>query len=101
MPQFLNKDIKELIWRMMTVDPSKRITIQEIKENPWFRSNNSDIIQMPSPFVEDIVSRILIFSVHFTSEERANVGFRFHRTRARNTSFVDRRRSIDKDRDRS
>eukprot|EP01114_Cavostelium_apophysatum_P019936 TRINITY_DN6557_c0_g1_i1.p1 TRINITY_DN6557_c0_g1~~TRINITY_DN6557_c0_g1_i1.p1 ORF type:complete len:611 (-),score=181.84 TRINITY_DN6557_c0_g1_i1:474-2306(-) len=54
MPQFLHKDVKDLIWRMMTVDPSKRITIAEIKENPWFRSNNSEILLAPSHTIEEI-----------------------------------------------
>ena len=47
MPQFLHKDIKDLLWKMLTVDPTKRITIAEIKEHPWYKShiNNS----LPTP----------------------------------------------------
>ncbi len=40
MPQFLHKDIKDLIWKMLTVDPSKRITIAEIKEHPWYKTHS-------------------------------------------------------------
>ncbi|PRP84551.1 hypothetical protein PROFUN_05886 [Planoprotostelium fungivorum] len=47
MPPFLHKDVKELLWKMLTVDPTKRFTIAQIKENSWFNSNRSVIpIQM-------------------------------------------------------
>jgi serine/threonine protein kinase len=36
-PQFLSKDSKELISRMLCVDPSKRITIDEVKLHPWLQ----------------------------------------------------------------
>eukprot|EP01112_Ceratiomyxa_fruticulosa_P005304 TRINITY_DN1591_c0_g1_i1.p1 TRINITY_DN1591_c0_g1~~TRINITY_DN1591_c0_g1_i1.p1 ORF type:complete len:757 (+),score=155.94 TRINITY_DN1591_c0_g1_i1:1797-4067(+) len=39
MPQFLPKDAQDLITRMLTVDPSKRITMAEIKTHPWFNSD--------------------------------------------------------------
>eukprot|EP01117_Protostelium_nocturnum_P007147 TRINITY_DN2563_c0_g1_i1.p1 TRINITY_DN2563_c0_g1~~TRINITY_DN2563_c0_g1_i1.p1 ORF type:complete len:473 (-),score=82.78 TRINITY_DN2563_c0_g1_i1:117-1535(-) len=44
MPPVLHKDIKDLIWKMLVVDPTKRITISQIKENSWFRSNH---LEMP------------------------------------------------------
>jgi len=43
MPPFLHKDIKDLLWKMLVVDPSKRITMQEIKQNIWFNSNRATI----------------------------------------------------------
>jgi serine/threonine protein kinase len=43
MPQFLHKDVKDLLWKMLTVDPSKRITVAEIKEHPWYKSHFSTI----------------------------------------------------------
>lgn len=43
MPQFLHKDVKDLITRMLVVDPSKRITITQIKEHPWFKSNALEV----------------------------------------------------------
>jgi serine/threonine protein kinase len=36
MPQYLHKDVRDLITRMLTVDPAKRITLPEIKAHPWF-----------------------------------------------------------------
>eukprot|EP01102_Stenamoeba_stenopodia_P001256 TRINITY_DN11084_c0_g1_i1.p1 TRINITY_DN11084_c0_g1~~TRINITY_DN11084_c0_g1_i1.p1 ORF type:complete len:471 (-),score=100.11 TRINITY_DN11084_c0_g1_i1:82-1494(-) len=38
MPQYLHKDIKDILNRMLTVDPAKRITLKEIKEHNFYRS---------------------------------------------------------------
>jgi len=57
MPHFLNKDVKDLIWRMLTVDPSNRISLNEIKEHPWFKSNqSSDMMDISSFPFESIPS---------------------------------------------
>lgn len=37
MPDFLSNEAKDLIHRMLQVDPSKRITVYEIKNHPWIR----------------------------------------------------------------
>mmetsp|Transcript_25549 Transcript_25549/g.42029 ORF Transcript_25549/g.42029 Transcript_25549/m.42029 type:complete len:657 (-) Transcript_25549:589-2559(-) len=37
MPAHLDNDAKDLVWRMLTVDPTKRITIEGIKQHPWFQ----------------------------------------------------------------
>eukprot|EP01105_Mastigella_eilhardi_P009692 TRINITY_DN2283_c0_g1_i4.p1 TRINITY_DN2283_c0_g1~~TRINITY_DN2283_c0_g1_i4.p1 ORF type:complete len:454 (+),score=98.83 TRINITY_DN2283_c0_g1_i4:648-2009(+) len=42
MPQHLPKDVKDLIQRMLCVQPAHRITIQGIKSHPWFKSNGQD-----------------------------------------------------------
>ena len=39
MPKQLPKSAKDLLWRMLTVDPTKRITVREIKKHPFFLSN--------------------------------------------------------------
>ena len=49
MPQTLPNEIKELLSSMLTVDPTKRITISQIKQNSWFQSNNMIILRFPSP----------------------------------------------------
>jgi len=57
MPHFLNKDVKDLIRRMLTVDPSNRISLNEIKEHPWFKSNqSSDMMDISSFPFESIPS---------------------------------------------
>lgn len=43
MPAFLPKEAQDLITKMITVDVTKRITMQGIKEHAWFNSNS------PSP----------------------------------------------------
>jgi len=39
MPSHLTGMAKDLISRMLTVDPLKRITIKEIRQHPWFQVN--------------------------------------------------------------
>ncbi|CAO0801897.1 unnamed protein product [Mucor circinelloides] len=39
MPSYLSSDTKALLTSMLVVDPLKRITIQEIRKNPWFNKN--------------------------------------------------------------
>jgi serine/threonine protein kinase len=36
-PSYLTGDVKDLIQRMLAMDPEKRITIPEIKRHPWWR----------------------------------------------------------------
>ncbi|KYR01005.1 putative protein serine/threonine kinase [Tieghemostelium lacteum] len=39
MPPYIHKDAQDLLTKMLTVDPSKRISIKEIKQHSWFNSN--------------------------------------------------------------
>ena len=39
MPPFLHRDVKDLISRMLVVDPDKRISMDEIREHPWYTTN--------------------------------------------------------------
>lgn len=48
MPDF-PPDIKDLISRMLTVDPNKRISLAEIKEHPAFRQGIPQFYTFPSP----------------------------------------------------
>lgn len=56
MPQFLPKDVKDLLWKMMTVDPSKRATIEDVKRHPWFLSNSRELPKFKR--VEELVNVI-------------------------------------------
>lgn len=38
MPQYLHKDIKDILSRMLTVDPKQRIRMHEIREHNFFKS---------------------------------------------------------------
>ncbi|KAK8882704.1 Serine/threonine-protein kinase brsk1 [Tritrichomonas musculus] len=48
MPEFPD-DIKDLISRMLTVDPNKRISLAQIKEHPAFRQGIPQFYTFPSP----------------------------------------------------
>ena len=38
-PKTISIDCRELIRSLLTIDPEKRITIEKIKNNPWFKSS--------------------------------------------------------------
>eukprot|EP01125_Pyxidicula_operculata_P003308 TRINITY_DN138_c0_g1_i1.p1 TRINITY_DN138_c0_g1~~TRINITY_DN138_c0_g1_i1.p1 ORF type:complete len:399 (-),score=75.67 TRINITY_DN138_c0_g1_i1:79-1275(-) len=38
MPPYLPKDLQDLIYKMMNLDPKNRITIPEIRKHPWWNS---------------------------------------------------------------
>ncbi|KAJ6254063.1 protein kinase [Anaeramoeba flamelloides] len=48
-PKTLTSLQKDLIKRMLTVDPEKRITIEEIKKHPWFNLNLPKQYTHPKP----------------------------------------------------
>ncbi|KAI8099229.1 kinase-like domain-containing protein [Halteromyces radiatus] len=52
MPSFLSPETKYLLTSMLVVDPLKRITIQEIRQNPWFNTNLPDYLR-PLPQTEE------------------------------------------------
>ncbi|KAI9306879.1 kinase-like domain-containing protein [Cunninghamella echinulata] len=45
MPKDLSPEAKSLLASMLVVDPLKRITIQEIRQNPWFNKNLPDYLK--------------------------------------------------------
>eukprot|EP00026_Physarum_polycephalum_P008250 Phypoly_transcript_08330.p1 GENE.Phypoly_transcript_08330~~Phypoly_transcript_08330.p1 ORF type:complete len:405 (+),score=47.97 Phypoly_transcript_08330:279-1493(+) len=50
MPPWLTQGSKSLISRLLVVDPSKRITIDDIKNDVWFKVNNeTPALLIPSP----------------------------------------------------
>lgn len=49
MPSFLSDDVKDLIMRMLAMDPDKRIKIKEIKRHPWWRNMEKIMIQKNIP----------------------------------------------------
>ncbi|KAJ3445548.1 serine/threonine-protein kinase brsk2-like protein [Anaeramoeba flamelloides] len=52
-PEFLQENEKDLIQKMLIVDPKKRITIQEIKKHPWFTYNFPPKYVPPLPPIND------------------------------------------------
>lgn len=41
MPSFLPEDVKDLISRMLCLDPGIRITLRDIKKHPWWKKMNA------------------------------------------------------------
>lgn len=47
MPTFLSPEAQDLISRILTTDPQKRITIPEIKLHPWFNLQTQTLSKLP------------------------------------------------------
>ncbi|PKI72143.1 hypothetical protein CRG98_007462 [Punica granatum] len=68
LPSHLPSGAKELIARMLVVDPIKRITIPEIRQSHWFRANLpcylaaplSDVINQMRKINEEILERVIM-----------------------------------------
>ncbi|PSK42352.1 hypothetical protein B9Z65_4266 [Elsinoe australis] len=52
-PSYISKDAARLIKRMLQVNPVLRITVQEIRQDPWFNKDLADYLKPPvEEFVE-------------------------------------------------
>ena len=47
MPNFLSNEAQDLITRILTTDPDKRITISQIKLHPWFNLQAQTLSKLP------------------------------------------------------
>jgi carbon catabolite-derepressing protein kinase len=47
MPSYLSPDAKDLISRMLIVNPIQRITINEIRKHTWFKKNLPEYLHPP------------------------------------------------------
>jgi 5'-AMP-activated protein kinase catalytic alpha subunit len=47
LPSHLSEGVRDLIPRMLVVDPMKRITIKEIRQHRWFRVNLAKYLSVP------------------------------------------------------
>ena len=54
-PYFLSEQAKDLLNKVLTKDPLKRITINKIKKHPWFNLNNPKITMSPGFLINEIV----------------------------------------------
>ncbi|ETM52793.1 CAMK/CAMKL/AMPK protein kinase, partial [Phytophthora nicotianae] len=53
LPSHLSEMARDLIPRMLVVDPMKRITIPEIRQHPWFQIDLPPYLQHPPEIVEN------------------------------------------------
>eukprot|EP01099_Mayorella_cantabrigiensis_P001179 TRINITY_DN1493_c0_g4_i1.p1 TRINITY_DN1493_c0_g4~~TRINITY_DN1493_c0_g4_i1.p1 ORF type:complete len:624 (+),score=148.42 TRINITY_DN1493_c0_g4_i1:334-2205(+) len=51
MPPTLSAEAQDLISKMLTLDPKKRITIKEIRSHPWFLANRL-VVPVTPPIIE-------------------------------------------------
>ncbi|RZC85631.1 hypothetical protein C5167_026303 [Papaver somniferum] len=49
LPSHLSDGARDLILRMLVVDPMKRITIPEIRQHPWFQAHLPSYLAVPPP----------------------------------------------------
>ena len=54
-PFFLSDSAKDILHRVLTVDPTRRITIEKIKEHPWFNLINPKLNYTEGLLVNEIV----------------------------------------------
>lgn len=52
LPTYLSNDARHLLSSMLVVDPLQRITIQEVRQHPWFLVDLPDYLR-PLPFMAD------------------------------------------------
>ena len=56
LPDTVSKNCQDLISKILQVDPNKRINIHEIKNHPWMKQFNIDLMKSPGLFInEDIL----------------------------------------------
>ncbi|XP_072980949.1 serine/threonine protein kinase OSK1-like [Typha angustifolia] len=58
LPSHLSASARDLIPRMLVVDPMKRITIREIREHPWFQARLPRYLAVPPPNTIQQVKKI-------------------------------------------
>lgn len=52
LPSHLSQSSRDLILRMLVVDPMKRITIPEIRQHPWFQHKLPAYLSLPPDMIE-------------------------------------------------
>jgi 5'-AMP-activated protein kinase, catalytic alpha subunit len=50
-PSFISPEASDLINRILTTDPEKRITISEIKQHPWFNIQKQTLSRVPGTII--------------------------------------------------
>ena len=56
LPDTISKNCQDLISNILQVDPNKRINLHEIKNHPWMKQFNIDLMKSPGLFInEDIL----------------------------------------------
>ena len=64
MPQYLPKEVKDLLSKMLVVNPAQRISLAGIMQHPWFLSNSMSVTYTPSSILEDHVIFLFVPIIH-------------------------------------
>lgn len=63
MPDYLEPSAKDLIWRMLTVDPERRLNMRDVMRHPWFTDNGELSDHNPvSTNIDEIVEEQMVFA---------------------------------------
>ena len=49
-PKYFSRAVKDLIWKILQVNPSKRITINGIKKHSWFMEQMPMYLKLPDEY---------------------------------------------------
>eukprot|EP01050_Picozoa_sp_SAG11_P004777 SAG11_NODE_314_length_10874_cov_12.170302_5_plen_526_part_00 len=60
LPNHLSEGVRDLIPRMLVVDPMKRITIKKIRQHPWFRVNLAKYLSVPLDDVRPTIPSLFV-----------------------------------------
>ena len=52
LPSHLSPSARELVLRMLVVDPIKRITIAEVRQHPWYQHKLPAYLTLPPALIE-------------------------------------------------
>lgn len=77
LPSHLSQSSRELILRMLVVDPIKRITIAEVRQHPWYQHKLPAYLMLPPELIEnqeryvdaEIVDKVLLLPPHGLTRE--------------------------------
>ena len=64
-PQNISKLAKDLLKKLLNINPLKRININKIKEHPWFKLINPKITMSPGFFIDEIITPIDLKIIDF------------------------------------
>ena len=61
LPSHLSAGARDLIPRLLVVDPMKRMTIPEIRQHPWFKVHLPRYLAVPAPDVMQHLKKACLF----------------------------------------
>ena len=71
-PDFVSPLLKDLIQRILEIDPDKRITIDEIKEHKWVNNFGFNYMKSPGVILDEYFLPIDIYLIKEINEENEN-----------------------------